>query len=537
MATSNNDRISSQRLLDTLKGLQASRHLGSEPEVDPQTNEKTKHTIKQDYLPNADWNVNDPDADGYVHGRTHWVEIDETEATINVLSSTQVGNFAEGTSNKFGAIKRFTYPTGEYNPGRTGEIISITNDGQTIQFAYIGEDANGDAIAPTNLSELESALNTTNIGIMLLRQDDNNMVYIAYPNANTGDTCNAYLINEIVHQIPNKYIDFPEVEIPENWKMDYDKPNGAQYSMNTGIGNGGGFPFLAEVYCKLGERQTPSDTSKRLLYFFNTVSSGNWVNDTVSKYLNDMQIRLNELLTNGNKTDVRVVVAYLANKSLLSVYIDEYDNLNTAEEYFPDEIKVYPDSSFDVHYTSAGDPSHTASLYTEGNSSIGGTGIFISSGDIDFTKMTIGFGGHLNPMFFNQAPVESNVEYGIKIPDIQYDISFYNVKVAENIIMRYDLFIGSRGFSLDRSSTDDKIFSGTIYLPAQILKKLFNTTGTRGMKGVCKNVDPNFTDTLEYHFTSGKLTVERVYDVAPSASQIRGSCNLEYFTWVAPYMN
>ena len=37
MATSNNDRISSKRLLDTLKGLQASRHLGSEPEVVTET--------------------------------------------------------------------------------------------------------------------------------------------------------------------------------------------------------------------------------------------------------------------------------------------------------------------------------------------------------------------------------------------------------------------------------------------------------------------------------------------------------------------
>lgn len=205
MATSNNDRISSARLLDMLKGLQESRHLGSEPEIETETAEypavvspaagtyaneadyrsaisipdenrlpffvytqktysvpypitvpdkggdyaqitkkidfdgaiayvedlfaelasytgyiieptdngfeafhytngvidmnddivicyvwempaktetittKTKRTIKQDYVPNADWNVNDPDADGYIQGRTHWVEREESQ--------------------------------------------------------------------------------------------------------------------------------------------------------------------------------------------------------------------------------------------------------------------------------------------------------------------------------------------------------------------------------------------------------------------------------------------------------------------------
>lgn len=213
MATSNNDRISSQRLLDTLKGLQASRHLGSEPEVDSQTNEKTKHTIKQDYLPNADWNVNDPDADGYVQGRTHWVEVDETEATVNVESVGGMGNMGSASCDKFGAVKGFAYPNGEYNPGRTGEIVEFKENGQTIAFSYIGEDENGNAIVPTNMTELMTALSTTNIGIMLYKQNNNSGAYVAYPNATTGDVCTATIATEVVHKLDEMFYDKSDLSL------------------------------------------------------------------------------------------------------------------------------------------------------------------------------------------------------------------------------------------------------------------------------------------------------------------------------------
>ena len=340
MATSNNDRISSRRLLDTLKGLQTSRHLGSEPEVVTETVEypaevfpksgtytgndviaqlgtasfdlehnlpikvygsitsdtdgfvvpdksgeplatlnvvskpsgltvisdvevtdemisnqpitghyflmqqgnywlcfyeiadvtnfntahvwettgytetttnKTKHTIKQDYVPNADWNVNDPDADGYVQGRTHWVEVGETEATVNVQTGVAIGNFATGTCDKFGAVKGFTYPTGEYNPGRTGEIGKIEEYGQTIAFSYIGEDENGNAIVPTNLDELQNALSSTAIGIMLIEEQGASViVYVVYPNVTSNDVCTATIASETVHKLDRKFYDYTE---------------------------------------------------------------------------------------------------------------------------------------------------------------------------------------------------------------------------------------------------------------------------------------------------------------------------------------
>ena len=352
MATSNNDRISSRRLLDTLKGLQTSRHLGSEPEVVTETVEypaevfpksgtytgndviaqlgtasfdlehnlpikvygsitsdtdgfvvpdksgeplatlnvvskpsgltvisdvevtdemisnqpitghyflmqqgnywlcfyeiadvtnfntahvwettgytetttnKTKHTIKQDYVPNADWNVNDPDTDGYVQGRTHWVEVGETEATVNVQTGVAIGNFATGTCDKFGAVKGFTYPTGEYNPGRTGEIGKIEEYGQTIAFSYIGEDENGNAIVPTNLDELQNALSSTAIGIMLIEEQGASViVYVVYPNVTSNDVCTATIASETVHKLDRKFYDYTEPFDPEGYTKDSD---------------------------------------------------------------------------------------------------------------------------------------------------------------------------------------------------------------------------------------------------------------------------------------------------------------------------
>lgn len=174
---------------------------------------KTKHTIKQDYVPNADWNQNDPDGEGYVEGRTHWVETGENGITVNVQSGIVEGNFAMGTCDDFGAVKGFTYPTGEYNPGRTGEIVEFEENGQTMAFSYIGEDENGNAIIPTNMAELMTALSTTNIGIMLLKQNNDSMAYVAYPNATTGDVCTATVDYEIIHKLDSMFYDKSDLSL------------------------------------------------------------------------------------------------------------------------------------------------------------------------------------------------------------------------------------------------------------------------------------------------------------------------------------
>ena len=219
MATSNNDRISSQRLLDTLKGLQASRHLGSEPEVDPQTNEKTKHTIKQDYLPNADWNVNDPDADGYVQGRTHWVEISETRATGSV-QEVSGGIVGIGSIDKFGVPSKLIYPNGEFIANKLSDIITVeVGAGNTIQFCYAGIDSNGDDIEVDSEDYLDTALTSTYIGLAVMKREYNGesmlMCYVIYPEVKAGDAYEVMIKSESVHKLPTKYINKNELGIPK----------------------------------------------------------------------------------------------------------------------------------------------------------------------------------------------------------------------------------------------------------------------------------------------------------------------------------
>ena len=429
MATSNNDRISSRRLLDTLKGLQASRHLGSEPEVTTETVEypakvrpvagtypnteqgllnvlsdsaidvehnlpvkvyglitrdangftvpdksgepvatldvvsevegltvisdieitsemienqpitghyfmlnsngvgygcyyekadltnantmhvwettastkttttKTKHTIKQDYVPNADWSQNDADGDGYVENRTHWSEIVETEATVNVMSGVQIGNFATGSCDEFNAVKGFTYPNGEYNPGRTGEIITIGTSEDAMQVSYLGEDVNGNAITPTNVSELESALQTTNIGIMLLKQDGGIMAYIAYPNVAQGDVCSVILVLEQVHKLDKKYYDVPTIKAKN--LLNYTGWDTKEFNEN-GVGMGqyvsnaySNFSLMAKcAYYASGE--VDAVTLMRLYCFYNDDRT-NPEYSSIAKYLNSKLTRPSDI--------------------------------------------------------------------------------------------------------------------------------------------------------------------------------------------------------------------------------------------------
>lgn len=208
MATSNNDRVSSARLLDMLKGLQESRHLGSEPEVDPQTNEKTKHTIKQDYLPNADWNVNDPDADGYVQGRTHWVE-------------RTVGDIPVTTEQDMSTIPDMVKPEG-FKAGTTTwkpdyEAIAFeeaeTQSGMTLTGYLLAEDENG-----VQITDPEIAISGTFYsGIVVADYSayfpDTIIVAAKY---NGNDTTCEYVIGEteVVHKLDRKFYDYtPPVDL------------------------------------------------------------------------------------------------------------------------------------------------------------------------------------------------------------------------------------------------------------------------------------------------------------------------------------
>lgn len=346
MATSNNDRISSRRLLDTLKGLQASRHLGSEPEVVTETVEypavvspaagtyndvtafrqemaskqvnenrlpikiyttpsnpyadpvfpltinepsgdyveadkkvtwndfdgyanaeivdestytgylvlnfagmwvgyhiengtpdnnqyqwemsektvttttKTKYTIKQDYVPNADWSVNDPDADGYVQGRTHWVE--RTVGDIPVTSGQGMSAIPE-------MVKPEGFKTGTttWKPDYEAVAFEETQSGMTLTGYLLAEDENGNQI--TDSSIIFGDVTFKNGVVVVNYSAFAPNVYLVICRYNNQETQAEYIlgITEVVHKLDNKYIDFPKqpdlsVYVKNAKKSDYD---------------------------------------------------------------------------------------------------------------------------------------------------------------------------------------------------------------------------------------------------------------------------------------------------------------------------
>lgn len=209
MATSNNDRISSQRLLDTLKGLQASRHLGSEPEVDPQTNEKTKHTIKQDYLPNADWNVNDPDADGYVQGRTHWVE-----RTVGDIPVTTV----QGMPTIPEMVKPEGFKTGTttWKPDYEAIAFEGAESGMTYTGYLLAEDENGNQITDAS-SIFDGETFYTGVAIVYYSALAPNL-YPVICRYNNEDVQADYIlgVTEVIHKLPKMYYEQTDEEALKN---------------------------------------------------------------------------------------------------------------------------------------------------------------------------------------------------------------------------------------------------------------------------------------------------------------------------------
>lgn len=215
MATSNNDRISSQRLLDTLKGLQANRHLGSEPEVDPQTNEKTKHTIKQDYLPNADWNVNDPDADGYVQGRTHWVE----EALTGVIPSAGTYNSLQELNDALNSVEpSVVYVCDEYN------VISfpVTMPEYTDEpVAVLDKEFELEGLRVLGPSDWDGSWENPPEYLFFFKQEaygQNNVVLDV-----TADKMYRWkAIAEVAHKLDRKFYDYTEPFDPTGYTKDSD---------------------------------------------------------------------------------------------------------------------------------------------------------------------------------------------------------------------------------------------------------------------------------------------------------------------------
>lgn len=345
MATSNNDRISSQRLLDTLRGLQASRHLGSEPEVvtettqhtyvpdqiprpigtptseesyhgafkpttepltlpiyvygpyvvpvgmfsfdeceptilatlnhskeytvddktfmtygdselpenysdfgnswngytingsgdywecvntsepkgriyyfsdkqpvteDITTTTKTKHPIKQDYVPNADWSQNDPDADGYVQGRTHWVE--RTVGDIPVTTESGMSYISEMVKPE-----GFKASTTTWKPDYEAVEFEEVQSGATFTGYILAEDENGNQV--TDASGIFGGSKTFFNGVAIVDYSAFAPgIYIVSCRYNNQDTQVDYIlgVTDVVHKLPKMYYEQTDEEALKN---------------------------------------------------------------------------------------------------------------------------------------------------------------------------------------------------------------------------------------------------------------------------------------------------------------------------------
>lgn len=205
MAVNDGDRVSTAKLLETLKGLQASRHLGSEPEVDPQTNEKTKHTIKQDYVPNADWNQNDPDGEGYVEGRTHWVEDGVTDIVpeYDGDSSSIMGDayFAPSFNKIYGY---------SWDAGPAGEAGEWYPEFEAVKTNYQGLDAWLLAMdnSGNQITDVQTAISSS--ANMIMNIDTESMVGRTGYIMATRTPKTVRMMGEVIHKLDRKFYDYTE---------------------------------------------------------------------------------------------------------------------------------------------------------------------------------------------------------------------------------------------------------------------------------------------------------------------------------------
>lgn len=216
MAVNDGDRVSTAKLLETLKGLQASRHLGSEPEVDPQTNEKTKHTIKQDYLPNADWNVNDPDADGYVEGRTHWVE----RTVGNIPVTTKQGR---STIPEMVKPEGFKVGTTTWKPDYEAIAFEGTKSGETFTVYLLAEDENGNQMTDAS-GIFDGETFYTGVCVVDFPAAFGQNTFVVIGKVNNTEITPDYVIGvgDVVHKLDRKFYDYTEPFDPTGYTKDSD---------------------------------------------------------------------------------------------------------------------------------------------------------------------------------------------------------------------------------------------------------------------------------------------------------------------------
>ena len=181
--------------------------VGKTSEYTTTTTTKTKRPIKQDYVPNADWNQNDPDGEGYVEGRTHWVE----ESVTEVIPSAGTYNLEEFQAALNSVEPSVVYVCDEYNaatfpatmPEYTGEPVAVLDKEFNVSgLRVLGpSDWDGDIVNPPEY-------------LFIFKQ-------LPYYQANTVmSVTNAKYyrwkaVAEMAHKLPTKFINRDELAIPD----------------------------------------------------------------------------------------------------------------------------------------------------------------------------------------------------------------------------------------------------------------------------------------------------------------------------------
>ena len=114
----------------------------------------TKRTIDPKYLPNADWNENDPNAPGYIEGRTHWVENGINDITPTMGDGTYiVPSFGKVYGYSWDAYPSAGTEAGEWYP----DFEPVSGNFNGLPMWYLAVDENGEQIVDFNFEEMQAA--------------------------------------------------------------------------------------------------------------------------------------------------------------------------------------------------------------------------------------------------------------------------------------------------------------------------------------------------------------------------------------------
>lgn len=246
---------------------------------------KDKHTIKQDFLPNADWNVNDPEADGYVEGRTHWVE--------KVIKTISLGNAYSFKNDAFCAPIGYIKNSITWNPQLEPDYFEYEETGDTILVGALLVDINDKQLHVNSMDEISAVINDANV--ILISQYLANYVYLMGFEGGDSLIPDAWILEEKnIHKLdPMFYHTQTKSEIVEQLDLVINdlSVNGVDYRF---------YIHCDSNYNKYGNKYAITSVSDERTNTFTNGRSTPLARDSISKYLtfliNELPNKFIELL-------------------------------------------------------------------------------------------------------------------------------------------------------------------------------------------------------------------------------------------------